>query len=87
MAITMAYGLSFTIVTLAGCQPFEANWDKLSHPDYQCINTSNFYVAQGAIGAFLDISILLLPIPAVWNLSLKTRKKIALTFVFTIGIV
>ncbi|KAF3062123.1 hypothetical protein GL218_03952 [Daldinia childiae] len=86
MAITSAYGISFTIVTLAGCRPFEANWDKLSHPDFQCINTSHFYVAQGAIGAALDCLILLLPIPLVWTLSMKTNKKIALTFLFTIGI-
>ncbi|OTB13180.1 hypothetical protein K445DRAFT_170932 [Daldinia sp. EC12] len=86
MAITAAYGLSFTIVTLAGCRPFEANWDKFSYPDAQCINTSHFYVAQGAIGAFLDCSILLLPVPLVWALSMKTSKKIALTFLFTIGI-
>lgn len=86
MGITVSYGISFTIVTLAGCQPFEANWDKPSYPDYKCINTSKFYVAQAAINAFLDISILLLPIPAVWTLKLKRSKKIALTFVFAIGI-
>ncbi|KAI0844754.1 hypothetical protein F5Y00DRAFT_255798 [Daldinia vernicosa] len=86
MAITSAYGISFTIVTLAGCRPFEANWDKLSYPDYQCINTSHFYVAQTAIGAVLDCLILLLPVPVVWTLSMKTSKKVALTFLFTIGI-
>ncbi|KAI1412246.1 hypothetical protein F5Y13DRAFT_200245 [Hypoxylon sp. FL1857] len=86
MAITAGYGLSFLIVSLAGCMPFQANWDKLSYPDYHCINTSHFYVAQAAIGVTLDCLILFLPVPVVWNLSLKTSKKIGLTFLFTIGI-
>ena len=86
MGITAAYGVSFTIVTLAGCRPFAANWDKVSHPDYKCINTSQFYVAQAALGAVLDISILLLPMPIVWNLRLATSKKVGLTILFTTGI-
>ncbi|KAI0128226.1 hypothetical protein F4776DRAFT_672351 [Hypoxylon sp. NC0597] len=86
MGITTCYGTSFLIVSLAGCRPFQANWDKVSYPDYQCINTSHFYVAQAAIGVTLDCLILFLPVPVVWTLSLKTSKKIGLTFLFTIGI-
>jgi hypothetical protein len=85
MGITASYGISFTVTTLAACIPFEANWDKLSHPDYRCINTSHFYVSQTAIGAVLDISVLLLPVPFVWQLALPVRKKVALTFIFSIG--
>lgn len=86
MGVTIGYGIVFTIVSLAGCQPFEANWDKSSYPDYKCINTSQFYVAQCALGSALDISILLLPIPIVWAMNAKTNRKIGLTFIFTIGI-
>ncbi|KAI1076815.1 hypothetical protein F5B20DRAFT_312259 [Whalleya microplaca] len=86
MSLTTGYGLSFAIVSLAGCRPFEANWDKTSYPDYYCINTSHFYISQAAIGTTLDCLILLLPVPIVWNLALKTSKKIALTVLFTIGI-
>ncbi|KAI1150271.1 hypothetical protein F4825DRAFT_427485 [Nemania diffusa] len=85
MAITAGYGISFAVGTLAGCIPFAANWDKVSYPDYKCINTSKFYSAQTIIGAILDFSVLLLPIPFVWNLLLPIRKKIALTFLFSIG--
>lgn len=86
MGLTACYGLSITIVTLAGCRPFAANWDKISYPNYQCVNTSQFYISQGAIGAFLDIAILLLPLPAIWKLQLKTSKKVAISLLFTIGI-
>lgn len=86
MALTIGYGVAFTIVSLAGCRPFEANWDKASYPNYQCIDTSKFYIAQTAIGAALDILILLMPIPIVWAMNAKTNRKIGLTFLFTIGI-
>ncbi|KAJ8109466.1 hypothetical protein ONZ43_g6129 [Nemania bipapillata] len=85
MAITAGYGISFAVGTLAGCIPFAANWDKISYPNYKCINTSQFYSAQTIIGAVLDFSVLLLPIPFVWNLLLPLRRKIALTFLFSIG--
>ncbi|KAI0888724.1 uncharacterized protein GGS22DRAFT_152222 [Annulohypoxylon maeteangense] len=86
MAATTGYGISFLVASLASCTPFEANWDKTSYPNYHCINTSYFYVAQAAIGVTLDCLILFLPVPVVWTLSLKISKKIALTVLFTIGI-
>jgi hypothetical protein len=86
MGISASYGISFTIVTLAGCRPFAANWDKISHPNYTCINTASFHVAHGAIGVILNIAILLLPVPIVWNLHMKTSKKVGAIFLFSIGI-
>lgn len=86
MAITTGYAISFTVVSLAGCSPFAANWDKTSYPNYKCINTSRFYTSQTVIGAVLDFSILLLPIPFVWNLRLPTKKKLGLSLLFSVGI-
>ncbi|KAH8901369.1 hypothetical protein GQ53DRAFT_674586 [Thozetella sp. PMI_491] len=85
MVISACYGLSIFIVTWAGCQPFEANWNK-QLPDYHCVDLSALYTTQAALGATLDILILLSPIPAVWSLRLKTSKKIGLTVLFTVGI-
>jgi hypothetical protein len=86
MGISASYGISFTIVTLAGCRPFVANWDKISHPNYTCINTASFHVAHDAIGAILNIAILLLPVPIIWNLHLKGSKRVGVIFLFSIGI-
>ncbi|KAI0206834.1 hypothetical protein F4808DRAFT_405488 [Astrocystis sublimbata] len=78
--------MAFTIATLAACTPFAANWDKVSYPNYKCINISSFYTAQAVIGAVLDFAILLLPVPFVWSLRLPTRKKIGLSLLFSIGV-
>lgn len=86
MGITTAYGLSYTIISLAACRPFEANWDKISYPDYTCIDTSMFYTSSAAIGAILDVAILITPIPMVWAIHAKTSTKLGLTVLFTIGI-
>lgn len=86
MGATICYGLSCTIVTLVACQPFEANWDKVSYPSYKCIDLSVFRIAQTAIGAALDILILAMPIPIVWSMSCKIGRKVGLTFLFSVGI-
>ncbi|KAK4681160.1 hypothetical protein QC764_0006140 [Podospora pseudoanserina] len=75
--LTTCYGIAFVIVSLAGCRPFSANWDKLSNPDFVCIETSNFYVAQTGVGAILDCLILLLPGGVILGLrSMRRRRKI-----------
>ncbi|KAK4173610.1 hypothetical protein QBC36DRAFT_293235 [Triangularia setosa] len=88
MALTFGYGASFVIVSLAGCRPFSANWDKVSNPDYVCIETSNFYVAQTGVGAILDCLILLLPTGVIWGLrNMPRRRKLGLWVLFSVGIV
>ncbi|KAK0672537.1 hypothetical protein QBC41DRAFT_380434 [Cercophora samala] len=88
MALTAAYGTAFVVVSLAGCRPFSANWDKVANPGYVCIETSNFYVAQTGVGAVLDCLILLLPGGVIWGLrSMSRRKKWGLWGVFSFGIV
>ncbi|TRX93370.1 hypothetical protein FHL15_005645 [Xylaria flabelliformis] len=56
IGLTAGYGISFAITTLVGCIPFAANWDKVSNPNYKCIDTSAFYSAQTIIGTILDFS-------------------------------
>ncbi|KAK4672661.1 hypothetical protein QC763_0006110 [Podospora pseudopauciseta] len=86
--LTTCYGIAFVIVSLAGCRPFSANWDKLSNPDFVCIETSNFYVAQTGVGAILDCLILLLPGGVILGLrSMRRRRKWGIWGVFSFGIV
>ncbi|VBB84182.1 Putative protein of unknown function [Podospora comata] len=88
LALTTGYGIAFVIVSLAGCRPFSANWDKVSNPDYVCIETSNFYVAQTGVGAILDCLILLLPGGVILGLrSMRRRRKWGLWGIFSFGIV
>ncbi|OCL13442.1 hypothetical protein AOQ84DRAFT_436331 [Glonium stellatum] len=85
MGIVCCYGISYTIVSLAACRPFAAQWDK-TIPGYKCIDTSAYYMSQCVIGAVLDCLVVALPMPMVWGLRLKLSKKIALTAIFGLGI-
>ncbi|KAK0744966.1 hypothetical protein B0T21DRAFT_399250 [Apiosordaria backusii] len=88
MALTIGYGASFAIVSLAGCRPFSANWDKVTNTEYVCIETSNFYVAQTGVGAILDCLILALPSGVIWGLrGMRRRRKVGLWALFSVGIV
>ena len=85
MGLVSCYGISFTIVSLAACRPFAAQWDK-TIPNYKCIDTSAYYMSRCVIGATLDCLVVALPMPMLWGLRMKLSKKITLTAIFGLGI-
>lgn len=85
VGITLSYGFSFAVTSLAACRPFAFNWDK-TIKDGSCIDTSTFYVAQTVIGVILDVVVVALPMPMLWGLRMRVQKKIVLTGLFGMGI-
>lgn len=47
---------------------------------------SKYGVALGFVSVFVDVIIIILPVPAVWQLNLPKHKKIGLSIVFMSGI-
>ncbi|KAI8633185.1 hypothetical protein F5Y19DRAFT_471446 [Xylariaceae sp. FL1651] len=86
LIITVLVLVSFTITRFAACIPFASNWDKMSHPNYRCIDVAGLYDANGIISAVLDISILVTPVPFIWATQFKTGRKIAIICLFGIGV-
>ena len=66
------------------CRPFEYNWNK--YIPGTCGNTTQAYEAVGILNLFADLTIIILPMPVLWRLQLPVAKKVALTFVFGVGI-
>ena len=48
----------------------------------------NFKVAKiiGGVNAFLDLTLLLLPIPMVWGLQMPRKRKVAVSGIFGVGL-
>lgn len=65
------------------CVPVEKLW----HPDIEgrCVSELGVWLANASSTIFSDVIILLLPIPQVWRLQLKTFEKVGLTLVFGLG--
>ncbi|KAL5398759.1 hypothetical protein PMIN06_009006 [Paraphaeosphaeria minitans] len=73
-----------TIVSLAACEPFEANFNP-TLIGAKCIDKEAFYVWTSVPNIVTDVVMLALPLPIVWSLHNTKRIKVALTFTFLVG--
>lgn len=91
MAFIVAYALCFIIALPLECSPVNAFWDKVNplwamKHEYTCVNEGAGNVANGAISAFQDFIACILPMAIFWDLRISNRAKMALGFVFSLGI-
>ena len=81
---TVLMSSSAFIVLIFPCQPIRFFWDKdlaVGH----CLNYEAFITAEAALTIFLDIVILTMPMPLVWNLKVSRRQKATLSGIFLLG--
>ncbi|RYP92937.1 hypothetical protein DL770_000987 [Monosporascus sp. CRB-9-2] len=80
---------SFGILTFS-CYPPAMFWDVRGSIQGKCIDPNTqqaFYDANGALNIVIDLAIYTVPIPMLWKIQIPTRQKIALTFIFGLGLV
>ncbi|KAG8410067.1 hypothetical protein J3459_007766 [Metarhizium acridum] len=65
------------------CVPVEKLWRPAI--EGRCVSELGVWLANASSTIFSDVVILLLPIPQVWRLQLKTLEKVGLTLVFGLG--
>ena len=53
----------------------------------RCMKDVPFAVVRGSINVLIDFYILYLPIPILWKLQLRSRKKIGVIVIFTTSLV
>lgn len=51
----------------------------------KCTTRTDYYIAAGTLNAALDFIILLTPMPLVWKLNLRFKKKVFVSLVFLFG--
>ena len=73
----------FLMDALLICQPISRFWDA-SQPGH-CIPQFNLFIA-GTVGSVVtDTMVVLLPLPQVFKLNMKWRRKFAVSFTFLLG--
>lgn len=65
------------------CRPFALNWDKTLPGT--CGDNRLFYMWLGAINVVAEATILLLPVPFLYRLQMKTYKKLVVIGLFSVG--
>ncbi|PQE13588.1 integral membrane protein [Rutstroemia sp. NJR-2017a BVV2] len=83
---TIAYLVACTIVWFAICRPFRYNWLLGPTTRKHCGNLSVNFLLSAIFNIILDVCIIVLPMPMLWKLHMNTHKKVALSFVFGLGI-
>ncbi|RHZ57293.1 putative integral membrane protein Pth11-like [Aspergillus thermomutatus] len=85
--LTVGYWFSCTIAFLVCCRPLSYYWTQFRDPSGgRCIfNLYPFYIGNAAANVATDGIILMVPIPLVWKLQMRTAQKILVSGIFLLG--
>ena len=83
LAIVGASGVATVFATIFQCVPIQRSWDK--DIEGNCIDSSEFWVANAVINISTDVVVLALPIREISELQLQTKEMILLYSVFLLG--
>lgn len=84
MVIALCYCLSVILIAILICRPISYSWDKTINGS--CVDESTAFIATACLNLALDIAIVVLPLKMVWGLQLAVPKKMALTGIFSLGL-
>lgn len=73
-----------TFVFIFQCTPIHAYWDEIRQPPH-CMDMTKLLFGYELTNLLLDIFILCIPMPIVWQLNLKPSKKISLLGILSLG--
>lgn len=83
MGVCCLYYISTFIAKIWSCTPRAKIWNK--SVEGTCINVASVLTAGGVFNTLSDVFILLVPVKAVWNLQMKTARKVEVCLLFTVG--
>lgn len=84
-AFIIAFNLGSFLAELCICSPITYHWDQ-TIPGGHCGNRLDYYIAMGFINLFVDVVIVILPMPFLCNLLLAWPKKLFAMGMFGISI-
>lgn len=85
IAFIAAWSVMVVLTAFVLCQPVAFNWDN-TIPGGKCANQPAAFLAIGVLDLLVDLMVLVLPLPMIWNLQLPLGNKIALFAIFGVGI-
>ncbi|GME21832.1 putative cfem domain-containing protein [Neofusicoccum parvum] len=86
IGFNVAWGIASVFMTIFQCIPIRKAWDWEHIVPGRCNNIHVQAWTAAAMGIFLDLVILVLPIPELLKLQLNTKKKLGLLAMFSVGI-
>lgn len=85
MGAIAAFTVAFFVVFLTNCQPVSQEWKPV--PGGHCRTQSPSEFASVSSSLAIDLAIIILPFPWLWNLKMPLRNKITVSVILSIGFV
>jgi hypothetical protein len=82
-AMNVTWLLGIILSVIFECTPIEKAWN-VAVPG-KCVNTQALWLGSGITSLVIDVFILLMPVPGLWRLQMKTMRKVQVVFVFLCG--
>jgi hypothetical protein len=86
LALCGIFLLGHYIGLLTMCDPIDYEWDWRIKDGHCGLDPDLAFVVSGIYNIVLDITLVILPAPIVWQLQLPLIKKISVTAMFALGI-
>ncbi|KAI0173626.1 hypothetical protein GGR52DRAFT_396627 [Hypoxylon sp. FL1284] len=83
VAVLLAWMVAVVFTQAFSCDPVRGSW--IPTEARKCIDSQKFYNAVGISNIIFDFTLLLLPLPMVWQLQMNTKRKIQVSAVFLVG--
>ncbi|KAF4994651.1 hypothetical protein FGRMN_5648 [Fusarium graminum] len=87
--LIILYTLILIFLNIFQCTPIRWNWDRFGghDVDFWCLDLNKLTWSINITNIIFDVVVLVLPIPLVWRTRSTLRRKIAIVFMFSLGIV
>ncbi|KAI4086882.1 MAG: hypothetical protein LQ344_007208 [Seirophora lacunosa] len=86
IALNLATFLSIFLATFLICSPIYYAFDR-TIPNGRCGDLTKFELYTACMSLLLDFLLVILPLPMLWRLQMKKKKKVQLSIVFGTGII
>lgn len=77
---------AFFLAFIFQCTPIDTVWNPAALAPH-CVNRIGLWLAYAISDVLTDCLILSMPVPAVWQLQMPTRQKVAVSGIFLLGAV
>lgn len=87
IALNVAFAVVYGLLLAFQCRPIAGAWKSWDGTfDAKCININVIGWSAAAINILLDLAVIVLPLPALFRLSMSWKKKIQIVLMFTVGL-
>lgn len=86
MAVVNIAGIILTFLNIFQCSPVSAAWNPYYVGKVRCIPLLTEFICSSPINIITNLCLLFLPIPVLTGMRLPKRQKIAVVFLFSLGI-